>query len=485
MSYSLKEVFKGGSIYIFGQILTKGSAFFLIPLYTAYLSPYDYGIIGYTQVFINIIFIVLMVSFHGSQTRYYYDNKNDLNELGSYLFSTNTFLFFISLIYSVIVLFWGDRLFSYIDTDIPYKPYIQVSLFIPVFMVFNRLAISFYLAKREYLKNVLLNIVQFLITTCFIVILIVWLDYDAYGYLLGTLFGNGIFLIIFYPLYAKRFKLKFSVKHVKNAIIFGSPLIFHLLSGNLHNMIDRVILEKYLSIADVGIYTLAFQIGMGITVLSTSFNQSFQPNFYELMASDISDNEKRQRIRKTYSFWVLILSSITIFATLFSSEFIILLTNTEYHKALSVTPFVMISSFFTGLYYFAVTPLFFYKKTNIIPLITFLSFILNLLLNLLLIPIYGMYGAVFSTIISHVFLTVVFYFTGRRLFNPNYDLRFTFLSIIFIFVALSSSFMDFSMASLIIKIVFLFVTLLILFRYVNSVYNIKFKHIIINIRKSE
>ena len=109
MSYSLKNVIKGASTFTSCQILTQASAFFLIPLYTRFLTPADYGIVGYLQVIIQFLSVLLMFGLYGAQTRFYYDFKEDKEEVGQLLFSINIYLLLRLSIFCTGVTFFGER----------------------------------------------------------------------------------------------------------------------------------------------------------------------------------------------------------------------------------------------------------------------------------------------------------------------------------------------------------------------------------------
>jgi len=88
-AFLLRKIFKGASIYGLGDVLVKASGFFLIPLYTRVLTPADYGIVGYLQVFLDIATVIVAFGVHGAQTRYYYENSADTQMMGRFAFNIN------------------------------------------------------------------------------------------------------------------------------------------------------------------------------------------------------------------------------------------------------------------------------------------------------------------------------------------------------------------------------------------------------------
>ena len=431
MSYSLKSVFHGASVYTFGQLLTKASGFFLIPLYTRFLTPEDYGIVGYLQVYSQIMATVLMFGFYGAQTRYFYEFKEDKEKIGRFLFSINAYLFLVLLLICSILSLGGKYFYYYFSIEgIPYQPYIPIIIWTVFFQIFNQMVTSYYLATKEYKKCAVLQILQFLGTTSSVIFFVVYLELGALGQLLGILTGQILFFTIFYWSYAARFILKFSWNYVKICLAFGIPIVFHLLAGAIHNSIDRVILEKYVSMSELGIYSLGYQIGMVMSVITCSINRAWQPNYFEFMSSNMSEKQKRFENRRMFAFWIIGIGGICLIGMLWAKEFLVLLTPEKFHASADVVPIILFGFLFQGMYFFAVSPLFQYKKTKFLPFLTAASAIVNIILNFVFITDYGIYGAAYATVASFFFQAVVVYFVSKKLFDPRYELSFVLITVI-------------------------------------------------------
>jgi O-antigen/teichoic acid export membrane protein len=99
-----------------------------------------------------------------------------------------------------------------------------------------------------------------------------------------------------------------------------------------------------------------------------------------------------------------------------------------------IVPIILFSYVFEGVYYFMSKPIFFYKKTKVLPFTTGSAALVNIVLNLIFIPTWGIMGAAYATAISSVFMAVVVYLVGRRLFDPSYDLGKILLLLVVLFV---------------------------------------------------
>lgn len=420
MAYSIKSVFKGASIYTIGQVGTKAFGFFLIPVYTHFLTPADYGIVGYLQVILQLIATVLMLGFYGAQTRFYYEFKGQAQKFGEFLFSINVFLFFILIILCCTLTQFGEHLYSFFKVkSISFYPYLPIIVWTAFFQIMSQMIISYYLAARQYKVCALLQFVQFFLIVGLVLFFVVFLKQGALGKVKGHLAGQAIFFTLFYISYAKKFIFRFDIAYVKYALAFGLPIAFHLMAGAMHDSIDRVFLEKYVSMDQLGIYSLGYQIAMVMSVIVASVNKAWQPNYFDLMSSDAHD--KAYENRRMFALWMIGIGTTCLVGMLWANEFLILLTPKYYHAAAGVVPIIIMGYFFQGMYFFAVSPLFHYKKTKKLPFLTLSSVLVNIFLNLFFVPVFGIYGAAYATLFSFAFQVILVYMISRKMFDPAFE----------------------------------------------------------------
>jgi O-antigen/teichoic acid export membrane protein len=422
-----------------------------------------------------------MFGFYGAQTRYFYEFKEEKEKIGRFLFSINAYLFIVLLFICTIISLYGKYIYNFFSIqEIPFNPYIPIIVWTAFFQIFNQMIISYYLASKEYNKCAILQILQFLGTTSSVIFFVVYQKQGALGQIHGLLYGQIIFFVFFYWSYAKKFIYKFSWKYVKICLLFGIPIVFHLLAGTIHNSVDRIILEKYVNISELGIYTLGYQIGMVMSVITTSINRAWQPNYFEFMSSTMPENQKQFENRRMFAFWMIGIGSICLTGMLWAKEFLVMLTPEKFHVSSEVVPIILFGYLFQGLYFFAVSPLFQFKKTKFLPFTTASSAIVNICLNFIFIPRYGIYGAAYATVISFSFQAIVVYCVSKKLFNPKYEYIPIFVSIFFLgFAVICNNYFEISIINEFIKFLYLlcFMTTMI-FLYKTYTYPVFSKFII-------
>jgi len=237
------------------------------------------------------------------------------------------------------------------------------------------------------------------------------------------LYGQVAFFVLAYLPYAKHFIFRVRWKYLAFSLSFGLPIVIHLLSGVMHSSIDRAILADMVSVAELGLYTLGYQVGMVMAIVTTSVNKAWQPSYYDVMES--SDPKKDHHIRRTYNLWLIVMSLICTMGILWGGDILKLITPENFHGAAVVIPYVMLGYFFHGLYYFAVSPIFFHKRTTLLPWLTGSAALLNIGLNFLLIPQMGITGAALATTISMFYHALVSYLVGKRLHYHGFNLTAT------------------------------------------------------------
>jgi O-antigen/teichoic acid export membrane protein len=137
----------------------------------------------------------------------------------------------------------------------------------------------------------------------------------------------------------------------------------------------------------------------------------------------MSDREARKEfeIKRFFSIWLISIGAVCLIGILLSKELVVFLIPVSYHEAHSIIPIIIFGYFVNGLYYFAVQPIFYFNKTIYLPFLTFASASVNIIVNMILIPLYGIYGAAYATVISFIFQAVLVYIISKKLFDPEYE----------------------------------------------------------------
>lgn len=406
--------------YLAGQLLQKATSFLLVPIWTLYLMPADYGIVGTMAAYSTLLHIVLMLGIYSAVVRYLYE-EHDQAERKTYIFSNFIFLCLFSGLVLVGLYFLKNLWWSKISSGgIPFDPFVTLTL-VSVWAGFiSRFVLFVYQAQQRALAYIILEAAGFILSVGFGLFFVVHYKMGAYGQILGGFIGQAVVTAIALVIvFQDWFSPHLALKPVWDALKFGLPLVPHLLSGWALTFVDRIMLEHFVPLSDVGYYNLGYNLGMGMLVLVTSINQAYQPHYYDLMRSG---REPEKRIIRITSLSIAGLGVITLFGSLFAGELITVLTPPKYQNAAIFVPPILLSYLFVGFYFFVGSPLFYFKKTGLLPLITGSAAVLNVLLNLLLIPRYGAIAAAWSTLISYGAMLLFYYIIAQNIHRLPYPI---------------------------------------------------------------
>ena len=183
-------------------------------------------------------------------------------------------------------------------------------------------------------------------------------------------------------LLARSMRPIFSATWLKKSLLFGLPLIPHFFAGWMLTFSDRWIIGHYRSLAEVGLYSLAYNLSMILNMFITSINTAWGPVYYDLAGSD----EGRAKLPRLTTVFAAAISIVAMGYLLFSREALLLLATERYHAAAPLVPIIVAGYFAFGMYVVMSTGIFYARKTKYIPFISAVAAAVNIGLNLLLVP---------------------------------------------------------------------------------------------------
>lgn len=421
------------SAYMSGAFIQQGLNFLLLPLWAYFLTPTDYGITGTLVAYTQVIQILLVMGLHAAILRHYYDHTNDIPALKSYIFSVFVFQSIASTIFMMAAFMWGPAIWMrYTNGLIPFTPYVPLTLGSLYLTVLISPITALYRAQERAGRFVTVQYIQLGLRISMGLIFVVGLQWGAYGVLLGQLCSIlPVALLVLLDHMRTWFTWQIRWYHMWAALIYGLPFVPHLLTRWALDLSDRIILEQFVSLSELGLYNFGYTLGAALGLLATSLNQAWIPYYFRLM-KEVA--QPAPVIIKVVSYYVAGFGGLCLAGILFAGEVIYLFLPDRYFGSLRYFSPVVLASLMTGFYYFGSMPLFFYKKTLIIPIFTVIGGAINIGLNLWLIPYYGAIAAAWTTLAANTFIFVIFFAYGRRLQRLDYPLSRYALLVAFIFV---------------------------------------------------
>ncbi len=410
----MSKLIKNTSLYTIGNIIPQIANFFLLPIYTAYLTTADYGIVQSMQVLTTILAIFFTLAVDRSVYRLYFDYKTD-EDKKTYLSTIVISLFAISVLI-LASLFVFNNLVSQIYSTIDFYPYYSFAILTSFFSIYSIIPKIYYQINEKAVHFISLSLLQFVANTGFVLYFVVFAKAGASGWLQGLMLGNLITLPVFIYIAIKAINFKFNFEYLKNSLKYSLPMIPSLLSAWILNLSDRIFVEHYFSMSEVGIYSLGYRIAGLVLIVAGAFNMAYNPVFYRLASSD-NQVEAKAKLSKYSTTYIYALIFIIFMISFFARELMQLLFKPAYleaYKIVYLISFAYLISQIAGLFNLSIYQK---KKTTVVMFIVLASAVVNIILNYLLIPVYGIYGAAYATILSFMIFAGVKYFYAKKYYH--------------------------------------------------------------------
>ncbi len=416
----LKHTAKQTIIYSLGNISSKLIGFILLPLYTGYLSTEEYGIFAILEVTATIMVAVFSFKLSTSMMRWC-STENSEHKTKSILFTTYTSAFFIIVLLNLLLQPFRNSFSSVFFGNIEYGEYFLILFLSVSFEILNLFSFDLIRLKEKPVFFISISILRLSTILILNIYFIKYLGLGVKGIILSQLIGNALITITTLPFLIKNMIWSFDYPELRKMTSYGIPLVFSTISMMLLTMGDRYIIKYFLNYSEVGIYSLGYKIA---SVTNVIIIQSFQTGFLPIAYKNFNKPDAQRFFSKTLTYYtfILVLASLTL--SLFSQEVIELFSkNAEYNIAYTIVPFISLAFIFKGIQYVYSLGLHFVKKTKYNAYIVLCAAIINFILNMLLIPRFGIYGAAVATIISWILMSTAFYKFSFKFYKVKYEIQ--------------------------------------------------------------
>ena len=414
-----RKLVGASAVYGLGIVLVRGLAFLLLPLYTRYLSPADYGIVALAVTCTVVLGFIYPLGLRAAVSRTWYE-EGTLEERRERIGT----LWIAMLVAAAGMALALDRTGPWIAAalvpEVPFQPYLRLAVWTAFLSVFSITPLVLLQAQERPRPYVALTVGTALVTTA----LSVWLvlrGRGAEGYLLGSLLGAALSAICYLALTLREVRPGWRGGVLLPAIAFSLPLVPHAIAGWVLEMSDRAILSRFLPLHDVGIYSLGYQLGAAVGLLSTAFNAAWVPFLFGALKEE--GEAAHPRLARLVTYYAFVLCFVGLGWALLVEYALPLLAGAEFQAAHRVTPWVIGGYVFGGLYFIPTNLLFWRRKTRVIPLVTVAAGAVNVGLNLWLVPRYGAIAAAWSTLAAYAVLLLLTWWQAERLHPFPYEYR--------------------------------------------------------------
>ena len=422
MLNTFKSVAKGTVIYGFANVSIKLLGIILIPIYTnyKYLSKADFGVLGVLDITYQMVIIILGLSLYQSFARWYYDPEHKSAQKSMYFtviimnalicFTAFIFVFFNASYFSKL-LFHSDQFAKLMWIMFAGC---SVNIISSVPMILLRL-------QEKAIKYSMISITKLCVTLIFTIIFVVYFKKSVLGVYEATLIGEIAGFILIFSDIIKNIQIKLELERFWQMLIYGLPLLLASVSTVLLNSFDRYSLNYLTNLDTVGTYTLAFRMANTIKIVVIS---SIQLSLVPILYKKLGDSDHKRFYAKSLNYSTLIVMFLILFISVFSLEIVkVFSSNKSYWEAANIIPILSVSMVFVLMKENIMIGLQITKSSATMGVLIAISAIFNLGLNMLLIPLFGLYGSAVSTLLSQILMFTLFYIVANKKYPIPYELK--------------------------------------------------------------
>jgi O-antigen/teichoic acid export membrane protein len=413
----LKSTVRDTLVYSLSNIAPKIVGVVLLPLYAARLSLKEFG--NWDLIDVTILILAEIFILGQATSIILYNNSEEYkSKKGSTLFTLTIFVFVICAIF-VLSSEIFTSIFSefFVNSQIP-AIYVRLIAYIVLLRVMNNLFLAKIRADEQSLFYTTVSILKILLMTGIIIYMIGFLGMGIEGYLYAFIIAELFGILILAPKIVPQMKIKFEPRILSSSLKFGLPLVFAAMGFQLLNLSDRYIIKFLLGSSVLAPYSLAYRVA---GVLNMFFILPFTLGLMPVAYKYFGNHDDKRFFTKLMTYSTFFFVWGFVFLSLFSKEIIFVFAGKqEYNRAYIIVPIILLSYVFSGMRLTASLGMLLTKNTRHIAWITIGAAALNIILNFIFIPTFGVIAAAFNTLIAFI----IFYLVTLTLSDKYYKIPF-------------------------------------------------------------
>jgi len=416
---SFGAVLRHASIYSIGPIGVRIGGLLLVPLYTYNLTPAEYGIMEYLDLFAVCVTMFFSFGLSSAIYRFYYAAED---EVGRRVVVATTFLSTLAVFGSVaiIMLLLAPWIAVRFFHDPIFQRYLTILFIGFTFNAVAELGMTFVSVLQKSKVHATIKISRFLVDVALNVWFLIGLRWGVQGLLLSNMISNiGVGLLVYF-LFVRPMGFSFSWNILTRMVRYGLPMAVVQLSLFIINFSDRFFLQAYSDFTQVGIYALAYKFGIMMnTLVVSNFFQIWQAKMFEVAEAD----DAKEFYGRVFTYLIYGLFAAGLVLAVLSGDLIRLMAPPKYGGAAGLVPLVVLAYLLHGVGTYFELGHRLKDRTKILGVILVATCVVCVGLYAILIPRWGMLGAVLATDIAFLMRAVWVYIAGRRILPLQFEFR--------------------------------------------------------------
>ncbi len=418
MKLRIRNLFKDFAIYGTGDILLKATVLITMPIYTRIFTLQEYGIWSFVITVIGLLNGILILGGDSAYARFFFEAKS----LREKQLLTTTWFGFLTLWSGGMILLCLPFTMFFSQWSFGTNKYgtlfILALLTAPVSLI-NTMCGQVLRNQFRSQLFITLNIFSTLLSVGLSLFAAVILDLGLIGVLGGALMGTVIILPIRLWTARTMLNLMFSFRVLRNMLAFGVPLVPTSLAYWVFAGSDRLVIGKLSTLDELGLYTVAITAASLLGLVNGALGQAWSPHAIKIYEGQ--PNEAPVFFGRVMTYILVGFGLLSVCITTFAREVLMVLsTPAFYPAAIAMGPLALGFMAYASTQVTA-TGISITKKTKYFASFSWMAAVMNLILNILLVPKWGMIAASWTTAASYTFLTIAYFMTSQRLYPVVYE----------------------------------------------------------------
>lgn len=403
------------SLYAISDIIRHIVAFLMLPIYTRFLTPADYGVVELLTMMVTLVQIVLAMRTKAAVFRYYSTTDDQVRKRR--VISTSLLISVVVNSFGVLfIVTFSDELSSLLFGDAGYSQVLALFATVLLLQSIEELGLTYLQAQQRPLVILVLSIGKLLLQVSLNVYFLVFQEMHVLGVVYSSVITGLVMASItgVYLIYSVR--LRFSQEIAGKLIRFSIPLILTALGSFYITFGDRYFLRIYTDLSEVGIYSLAYKFGFLLAVMGYSpFSKIWATQRYEVLDRD----DATAIYQRVFLYVSLLLILVGLGISLAVKDVIEIMADESFHDAYRLVPVIVVAYIFQSWMYFNNFGLHLKEQTSKIAYCSVMTVVVITAGYFTLIPAFGSMGAALATVIAFAFQL----YWVHRWSSACYDMR--------------------------------------------------------------
>jgi O-antigen/teichoic acid export membrane protein len=412
----IKTMGRHTMVYGAGVVLGKLASFIMLPVYTRFLTPADYGVLELLAMTIEVIGTVAGVGLASSVFKFYSDAAST-KEKNTVIGTAAVSAVGLAAVATVLGLIASPLLSRLVIGEQGDPRYFQIFFLIYFLQNFEYVPLMLMRAQNRSRLFVSLNVAKLVVMLGLNIYFVVHLRMGVMGVLTSNLITSTLLATGLTAYLLRNVGLRFSRQRFLAMARFGNPMILWSLGTFVLVFADRFFLNHYTDTATVGIYSLAYKFAFILSAFAyRPFRMVWEPQRFEIAKRP----DAREVYARVFLYMNVVVGMMALVISLFVRDLLTVMAAPAFFPAHTLVPVLLASQILFVWVNYCNLALFVKSKTPVMAVIAVVGVVATLALNFLLIPRYGMYGAALATLLAYGLRFLLILRNGQRHYHVSY-----------------------------------------------------------------